>query len=100
MNPTAKKPRIAITMGDPNGIGPEVIVTALNNLRDTAIADWILIGEVNIFREAAKLLNVRIIFQTTTIENLENIPPDTFPVISTGKDIELNPGRIEKESAV
>lgn len=86
-------------MGDPNGIGPEITVIAMNNLQDTGIADWVLIGGVNIFQEAATLRNLSLNFQTTAIENLENIPPDTFPVIPTGKDIGINPGRIEKESA-
>ncbi|KPL07128.1 hypothetical protein AMJ86_05715 [bacterium SM23_57] len=97
--PTEKKLKIALTMGDPNGVGPEVTVSALNNLQDMAIADWILIGEVNIFREAAKLRELPLKFQAATIENLENIPSNTFPVISTGKDIEPKPGQIKKESA-
>ncbi len=86
-------------MGDPNGVGPEVIVSALNNLQDPAIADWILIGQKNIFREAAKLLGIPLTFQTTTADDLDNIPPGTFPVIATGKDIEPHPGKKEKESA-
>lgn len=86
-------------MGDPNGVGPEVIVSTLNNLQDSAIADWILIGQEKIFREAAKLLDLPISFQTTTIANWDNIPIGTFPVISTGKDIESHLGKMEKESA-
>ncbi len=86
-------------MGDPNGVGPEVIVSTLNNLQDIETAHWILIGEEKIFREAAKLWDIPLTFQTTTIENLDNIPLSTFPVISTGKDIEPHPGKMEKESA-
>ncbi len=48
---------IGITMGDPKGIGPEIIIKALQRL-DAPLADRIIIyGDSNVFEEAYKLIN-------------------------------------------
>ena len=45
--------RIAITMGEPGGIGPEVAVRAALALKD---AEPVLVGSADVFREAAGLI--------------------------------------------
>lgn len=47
------KPTIAVTMGDPAGIGPEVVVKALGDEEIAGLADWILVGPREIFARAA-----------------------------------------------
>ncbi len=42
--------RIAVTMGDPAGIGPEIIAKALPEVRD--LADWIVFGHEPVLRAA------------------------------------------------
>ena len=39
------KPRIAVSMGDPAGIGPEVVVKALADPEIAGLADWIVCGD-------------------------------------------------------
>jgi len=50
-----EKPIIAITMGDPSGIGPEVIAKALDEGRIYEICRPIVIGDAKIMAGAAKL---------------------------------------------
>ncbi|HKS07825.1 MAG TPA: 4-hydroxythreonine-4-phosphate dehydrogenase PdxA [Gemmatimonadaceae bacterium] len=38
------RPRLAVTLGDPRGIGPEVVVRALSDARVAAAADWVIVG--------------------------------------------------------
>jgi 4-hydroxythreonine-4-phosphate dehydrogenase len=38
-------PKIAITMGDPAGVGPEVVLKALSDEGTRAIAEWIVVGD-------------------------------------------------------
>ena len=47
--------KIAITMGDPAGIGPEVIVKALSHSKVRNICVPIVIGDENVFRNACAL---------------------------------------------
>lgn len=45
MSPDRPLPKIAITMGDPAGIGPEVVVKALADSVVSGLADWIVVGD-------------------------------------------------------
>jgi 4-hydroxythreonine-4-phosphate dehydrogenase len=38
------RPRLAVTLGDPRGIGPEVVASALADPEVRALAEWIVIG--------------------------------------------------------
>jgi 4-hydroxythreonine-4-phosphate dehydrogenase len=40
----ATRSRLAVTLGDPRGIGPEIVLKALADDRVRAAADWVLIG--------------------------------------------------------
>ena len=43
----SNKPRIAITVGDPRGIGPEIIVAALRDPRVRDVCDPVVVGPAN-----------------------------------------------------
>ncbi|GAA0296762.1 4-hydroxythreonine-4-phosphate dehydrogenase PdxA [Halarchaeum salinum] len=51
-----RKPRLALTMGDPAGIGAEVIVKAFTDAREDA--DLLVVGDAGVVREAAADLDV------------------------------------------
>jgi 4-hydroxythreonine-4-phosphate dehydrogenase len=53
-------PRIAVTMGDPAGIGPEVIVKALSDRGTFALCRPIVLGDRGIMERAVKLLGASI----------------------------------------
>jgi 4-hydroxythreonine-4-phosphate dehydrogenase len=44
--------RIAVTMGDPAGIGPEVVVKALAHPAIAGLADWLVVGDAIAARKA------------------------------------------------
>jgi 4-hydroxythreonine-4-phosphate dehydrogenase len=54
---TSKKPTLAITMGDPAGIGPEVIAGAWSDERIHSQAQLVVIGHPEILRRAVRLIN-------------------------------------------
>lgn len=53
------KPVIAVTMGDPAGVGPEILVRAMNDAKVKKVADVIAVGDINVLREAAKRLRMK-----------------------------------------
>jgi 4-hydroxythreonine-4-phosphate dehydrogenase len=63
---TAPLPRIAITMGDPAGIGPEIALRALAEPRVKEICTPIVFGDASVLQRVGKLLSL----------------PANFPVIS------------------
>lgn len=50
------KPRIAITMGDPAGIGPEIIMKALSHAQIHAICDPVVIGDAKFLERAIAIV--------------------------------------------
>ncbi|MDH4227218.1 MAG: 4-hydroxythreonine-4-phosphate dehydrogenase PdxA [Deltaproteobacteria bacterium] len=52
------KPRIAITMGDPSGVGPEIILKALGIRRVRESADIRVVGDEGVFARVSKKLSI------------------------------------------
>ncbi len=77
-----KKPRIGITMGDPNGIGPEIIVKALSRREVREQCTPVVFGSEDIMEEAKALSG-----PMTEFEIL-----NTYPL---GKE-ELKPGKVDR----
>jgi 4-hydroxythreonine-4-phosphate dehydrogenase len=73
-------PRIAITMGDPAGIGPEIIVKALPREDISQVCRPIVLGDIGILRMASKKIGSR---SFHVMENPVDISgrPDTIDVM-------------------
>ena len=52
----AKRPRIAVTMGDPAGVGPEIVVQALRFPEVVSVCRPVVYGDAGILRRAAAVL--------------------------------------------
>ncbi len=75
MKPKSNRPVIGISMGDPAGIGPEIIVKALSNPRIHSVCQPIVIGDTTILKKAAKFLSVPL--NIMTVDHPENIINDS-----------------------
>jgi 4-hydroxy-L-threonine phosphate dehydrogenase PdxA len=52
-----RRPRLALTLGDPAGIGPEVVLRALADAARPP-ADWLVYGPVASLRERSRLFSL------------------------------------------
>ncbi|MBT4526160.1 MAG: 4-hydroxythreonine-4-phosphate dehydrogenase PdxA [Deltaproteobacteria bacterium] len=52
------KPTLAITMGDPAGVGPEIIIKALHSSQHHSRFNLLILGEEDILSETASNLNI------------------------------------------
>ncbi len=57
------KSRLAITLGDPAGIGPEVTVRALQKLRDRSNVSFLVLGKAPILNAIAQKLKLKVRFK-------------------------------------
>ncbi len=57
------KPRIGISMGDPNGISPEIVVKALNSREVTDVCSPVVFGSSEVLESAANLTGSRLDFK-------------------------------------
>ena len=51
-------PSIAVTMGDPAGVGPEIILKALSDEQTLALGRWIVVGDRWVLDETARSLGI------------------------------------------
>ena len=81
---------IGITMGDPAGVGPEVICMALKELSPEQRAGIIVIGDSHYLRKADTLVGAGLEFG----QAFTDLSPGVVPVVEIGEDInqEIKPG--------
>jgi 4-hydroxythreonine-4-phosphate dehydrogenase len=83
-----QRPTIAITMGDPCGIGPEVVVKALADPRVYAACRPVVVGNVHAMEEAARLTGLGLGINRTDDPTLAGENPSVVDVVDIGN---LNP---------
>lgn len=54
------RPVVAVTMGDPSGIGPEVALKALADPEIAPLAKWVVVGDTRILDKAGKIANATV----------------------------------------
>ncbi|MBI5903630.1 MAG: 4-hydroxythreonine-4-phosphate dehydrogenase PdxA [Deltaproteobacteria bacterium] len=82
-----KKPVIAVTMGDPAGVGPEIILKALNSRRIRRICSPVVVGDSGVLRLVATKLGLKPLKESEVIG------------VSSIDVKRLRPGRPTKESS-
>jgi len=55
VNTPTQRPTIALTMGDPAGIGPEIILQAAADPELVPLADWIVVGDAAVLEMASRI---------------------------------------------
>ena len=81
------RPRIAITQGDSNGIGPEVALKSLQDPRLLKYVDPLLVGDINVLKEHAGAVGLNDIVLQTVQSPDERAPAPALSVY----DVSLAP---------
>lgn len=93
-----EKPRIGITIGDINGIGPEVIMKALADHRILSIVTPVIYGSVKILSFYKKLLGLEE-FNFSQVRAKGSLAPKSINVVNCWEEvIEINPGKPTRET--
>ncbi len=106
MADATEKPLLAITMGDPAGIGPEVVVRAWSDARVHERCRPVALGHPEILQRAIKLVGstarVRVLDSVTTVAQLGLDPSDqsTIPCLPVGSDdvLDAPAGKLDARS--
>ncbi len=84
------RPRIAVTMGDPNGIGPEVVIRSLSDSRLGRYIDAFVVGSAHVLRRHMEVLGLRD-FEVSLYPDRSgritvlDVVPDESPTVDFGK---------------
>lgn len=93
-----EKPRIGITLGDINGVGPEVAMKALSDNRLTTIITPVLYGSAKILSFYRKLLNIEE-FNYSQVRTRGQYVQKNINFVSCWDDnLEAHPGKASVES--
>ena len=68
-------PKIAITMGDPTGIGPEIVAKTISSPEILDICDPVILGDEKVLMDATKTLEAGSLNPEVRIKNLSNLDP-------------------------
>lgn len=78
---------VAITMGDPNGIGPEIVAKAFGA---GGLEDCLVIGDASRIDQAVQIAGAEI--KVETLNGLDDVPPsDALRVLQVGPDTSGSP---------
>ncbi|WP_299257331.1 4-hydroxythreonine-4-phosphate dehydrogenase PdxA [uncultured Kushneria sp.] len=87
------RPLIALAMGDPAGISPELTARLAADAQVNAAARLVVIGDRRVFDEGARTAGLSPELISTTLEALRNSAPDRAAFIDLGH---LSPDEIER----
>ena len=76
LSPSEPAMKIVITMGDPAGVGPEVILKALVDPEISSLADWLIIGDTGVLSSAAEQCGISLSDLKAAIVNMRALPSD------------------------
>lgn len=92
------KVRIAITLGDYNGVGPEVVIKALADNRLLNLITPVVYGSGRVISHYKKLLTIED-FNYTQVRNKGQFAPKAVNVVNCWEDsLEILPGKASRES--
>jgi 4-hydroxythreonine-4-phosphate dehydrogenase len=90
---TQHKPRIGITLGDPNGIGPEVVLKALSDNRILSLFTPVVYGSAKVMSHYKKLLNIEEL-NYTQVRAKGQLAHKSINVVNCWEEnLEVNPGK-------
>jgi 4-hydroxythreonine-4-phosphate dehydrogenase len=84
---------LALTQGDPSGIGPEITLKAWRDIRDKAGAPFFVLGNPAQFEQVARALEFAVPIRETSAEDAERVFPEALPVIALKAPVIGTPGR-------
>ena len=80
-----KRPRIAVTLGDPNGVGPEVVLKCLADSRLMKFVKPLLVGSAHVLKVHANTLGYRDLLIHVVQQAPERLPAGGLTVLATAE---------------
>jgi 4-hydroxythreonine-4-phosphate dehydrogenase len=76
---SARRPTLAISLGDPAGVGAEVALKAIDSPRLRGRARFVLLGDRRVVEEAQRLTDIRQLPRGASVVDLANADPASIP---------------------
>ena len=90
---------LALTLGEPAGIGPDIALEAWLRRRELDLPPFYLLGDRAFFAERAKILRLKVELADTVPQGARGIFANALPVVATGERATARPGEPDATSA-
>src|ERR1700712_1749838 len=80
----ATLPRIALLLGDPTGIGPEIAARVLHDRNLADIARLVVVGDKRVLEQGMQDARVTFDYEIVAAERLDQVSPSKVPMIALG----------------
>jgi 4-hydroxythreonine-4-phosphate dehydrogenase len=90
---------LAISMGEPAGIGPDIILSLFARRAELALPPFVVFGHAGFLAERAKRLGLDVAIERTEPEGAEAAFANALPVIHIDGDVPDTPGVIQPSAA-
>ena len=98
MSDAAARP-LALTLGEPAGIGPDLALTVWTRRRELTTPPFHLIGDVDFLRDRARMLGLDVAIETAAPAETFRLFPQALPVVPLGVKVTARPGIPDATSA-
>lgn len=88
---------IAVSIGDPSGIGPDIILGSWQQRSSFTEIPFFVVGSTSCLQQRAKLLGIEVEF--TDFAFGKSISEDVLPVLDTGHHVTGTPGKPDSQDA-
>lgn len=96
---TTQLPPLALTMGDPAGIGPDITLALWSARRSLSLPSFLFIGDAEVLRARAALLGLEVAVASATPETAADLFFDALPVLASDCTVPALPGTPDPRNA-
>jgi len=90
---------LALTLGEPAGIGPDITIAAWLRRRELSLPAFYLLGDEALVARRAKSLGADVEIASVSASEAEAAFADALPVVATGERATAEPGKPDSSSA-
>jgi 4-hydroxythreonine-4-phosphate dehydrogenase len=90
---------LALTSGEPAGIGPDITLAAWLRRAELKLPPFYLLGDCGLLRDRARALGLDVPLAETSPEDASATFANALPVVATGKTATARPGQPDDSSA-
>ena len=90
---------LALTMGDPSGIGPEIALKSFAARKALALPSFFALGDPEHYRRVVKALALEVAVEETTPREANAAFATAFPVVPLGLSVKGEPGNSDSADA-
>lgn len=97
-NPDVRLP-LAVTMGEPAGIGPEVILKSWLQRQERHLPPFMVLGDASYLAKLAEALGLDVTMRECSAEEATAVFPHALPVLSSADRVSAEPGKLSAKDA-